>query len=67
MRTCGLQRGVSGGKKELDDYLGLLRDGSSKYPLALLRGAGVDMEHPRPIDTALTHFGHLVDELERLL
>jgi oligoendopeptidase F len=61
------QRVLKGGKQELDDYLGFLKGGSSKWSLDLLRSAGVDMERPEPVDTALTHFGQLVDELEELL
>ncbi|MBX9790297.1 MAG: oligoendopeptidase F [Pirellulales bacterium] len=61
------RRVLAGGRQELDDYLGFLKGGSSKYPLDLLRGAGVDMERPEPVETALEHFGHLVDELDRLL
>jgi oligoendopeptidase F len=61
------QRVVNGGKKELDAYLSFLKGGCSKFPLDLLRDAGVDMEKPEPVDTALKHFGHLVDELDELL
>ncbi len=61
------QRVTSGGRKELDDYLSFLKGGCSKFPLDLLRDAGVDMEKPQPVDTALKHFGHLVDELDELL
>ncbi|MBL9122089.1 MAG: oligoendopeptidase F, partial [Planctomycetaceae bacterium] len=61
------ERVTQGGKRELDDYLGFLRGGCSKFPLDLLRGAGVDMEKPEPVDTALAHFTELVDELDRLL
>jgi oligoendopeptidase F len=61
------ERVTSGGKRELGDYLGLLKGGCSKFPLDLLRDAGVDMEKPHPVDTALTHFGHLVEELDELL
>jgi oligoendopeptidase F len=61
------QRVLTGGRKELDDYLGFLKSGSSKDPLDLLRDAGVDMEQPRPVETALTHFSKLVDELDELL
>ncbi len=39
-------RVLGGGRASLDDYLGLLRGGSSKDPLDLLRDAGVDMEQP---------------------
>jgi oligoendopeptidase F len=61
------QRVTTGGKKELDAYLGFLKGGCSKDPLDLLRGAGVDMEQPGPVDTALEYFAGLVTELETLL
>jgi len=61
------QRVVQGGKKELDDYLGFLKGGCSKDPLDLLRDAGVDMSKPEAVDTALSHFEKLVDELDGLL
>ncbi len=35
--------------------------------LDLLRDAGVDMESPTPVDTALAHFERLVQELDGLL
>ena len=52
---------------KLDDYLRFLSGGCSKDPLDLLRDAGVDMEQPAAIDTALRQFGELVEELDRLL
>jgi len=61
------QRVTAGGQKELDDYIGFLKGGASKWPLDLLRGAGVDMEQPGPVDTALKRFGELVKELDELL
>jgi oligoendopeptidase F len=61
------ERVTRGGPKELDDYLGFLKGGCSKYPLDLLRGAGVDMEQPRAVDTALAYFERLVGELDELL
>jgi oligoendopeptidase F len=51
----------------LDRYLGFLKGGSSKWPLDLLRDAGVDLERPEPVATALARFGELVDELDTLL
>jgi oligoendopeptidase F len=51
----------------LDRYLGFLKGGSSKWPLDLLRDAGVDLEKPEPVAIALTRFGELVDELGTLL
>jgi oligoendopeptidase F len=61
------ERVVKGGKRELDAYLGFLKGGCSQDPLDLLRGAGVDMERPEPVQTALDYFGRLVDELDELL
>jgi oligoendopeptidase F len=60
-------RVTTGGKPELNDYLTFLSGGSSKYPLDLLRSAGVDMEQPNAVDTTLKQFSELVDELDSLL
>ncbi len=61
------QRVLNGGESELNDYLSFLKGGCSKYPLDLLRDAGVDLEKPEPVDTALSRFAELVDELDSLL
>jgi len=61
------KRVAEGGPRDLEAYLGFLRGGSSKWPLDLLREAGVDLEKPEPVATALTRFGELVDELGTLL
>jgi oligoendopeptidase F len=61
------QRVLNGRNGELEDYLGFLSGGSSKFPLELLRGAGVDMEKPQPVETALKYFERLVRELDELL
>jgi oligoendopeptidase F len=60
-------RVTGGGARELKEYLGFLEGGCSKWPLDLLRGAGVDLERPDAVDAALARFEHLVQELERLL
>ena len=61
------QRVLTGGPKELQAYLGFLQSGCSQFPLDLLRNAGVDMESPEPVDTALAHFAQLVQELDSLI
>ena len=61
------ERVTHGGKAELDAYLGFLKGGGSQWPLDLLRGAGVDMETPQPVDAALAYFAKLVDELDGLV
>ncbi len=57
---------LNGGEKELSDYLNFLKSGGSKFPIDLLKGAGVDMSSPEPIETALGKFGELVGELQAL-
>jgi oligoendopeptidase F len=61
------ERVTTGGERELNDYLGFLRGGCSKWPLDLLRDAGVDMEKPEPVNAAMAYFERLVGELEELL
>ncbi len=61
------QRVLKGGRRELNDYLSFLKGGCSKDPLDLLRDAGVDMESPEPVETALGLFERLVGELDELL
>ncbi len=59
-------RVLQGGDKELADYLNFLHSGGSKYPIDLLKGAGVDMTISEPVCTALKKFSNLVDELETM-
>ena len=61
------KRVLEGGKAELEAYLGFLKGGCSKDPLDLLKGAGVDMTRPEPVETALVQFGELVKQLDELI
>ena len=61
------ERVLAGGQQELEDYLSFLKGGCSKWPLDLLKDAGVDMTSPAPVETALAHFERLVSELDELL
>jgi oligoendopeptidase F len=61
------QKVLNGGKQDRDRYLNFLGSGGSKFPLELLRDAGVDMERPEPVATAMKRFATLVDELEELV
>lgn len=60
------KRILEGGEKERDDYLKFLSLGSSKYPVDLLKIAGVDMTSTKPVSEAMQTFNTLLDELERL-
>lgn len=55
------------GQKAVDDYMGFLRGGSSKDPIDLLKGAGVDMTSKSPVNEALKVFEDCLDQLEALL
>lgn len=57
------QRIVELGEEGRNDYLGFLKGGSSKPPIELLRGAGVDMLSPKPVEDALALFSELVEEM----
>ncbi len=55
------------GESAVKDYIGFLSGGCSKTPIDLLKGAGVDMTSPEPVEQALQLFGELLDEMEALV
>ena len=55
------------GEPAVKDYLNFLSGGCSRSPIDLLKGAGVDMTGPEPVNEALKLFGELLDELELLM
>ena len=55
------------GEGAVKDYLNFLSGGCSKSPVDLLKGAGVDMSSPAPVNAALELFGRLLDEMESLV
>ena len=55
------------GEPAVRDYLNFLSGGCSKSPIDLLKGAGVDMTSPEPVNNALALFGTLLDEMEALM
>ena len=54
------------GETAVADYKRFLSGGCSADPISLLKIAGVDMGSPEPVNSALSLFGELVEELERL-
>lgn len=54
------------GASAVEAYKNFLKGGSSRYPLELLRMAGVDMEQKKPVEDALGVFARYLDEMERL-
>ncbi len=57
----------SKGQAAVNDYMKFLSGGSSRYPIELLKMAGVDMTQKEPIVSAITLFGELLDEFMKLL
>lgn len=55
------------GQTALNRYLAFLQAGSSDYSLNVLQKAGVDLNTPFPVESALKYFSRLVDQLEALL
>lgn len=58
---------VNGGPNDREAYLSFLKSGSSKYPIDILREAGVDMTSPLPVKSAIDTFDRLLQELEDLM
>ena len=61
------KRILAEGESAVKDYLTFLSGGCSKSPIDLLKGAGVDMTSPEPVNQALELFGKLLDEMEALV
>lgn len=58
---------LKNGQESVDKYLTFLSSGGSKYPLDLLKDAGVDLSTPAPVAAGLKKFGEMVEELDQLL
>ncbi|SEO57014.1 oligopeptidase F. Metallo peptidase. MEROPS family M03B [Halorientalis persicus] len=54
------------GEPAAEQYVDFLRKGSREYPLELLRGAGVDMASPEPVESALSVYDDYLDEFAEL-
>lgn len=61
------QQVLAGGAATRDRYLNFLKSGASKYPLELLKDAGVDLSTKAPIEATLNLFSQLLDQFEATL
>ena len=57
----------SEGQPAIERVLDFLKAGSSKYPIDVLKTAGVDMTSPKPIIAVVNKMNELLDTMERLL
>ena len=58
---------LSGDKAATDRYLRFISSGGSKYPIDLLKDAGVDMTTDEPLDLTIKKMNAVMDEMEALL
>lgn len=55
------------GQPAIDKFLNFLKSGNSKYPIEVLKDAGVDMTTPDPILAVVKRMNDLLDKMESLL
>jgi oligoendopeptidase F len=62
-----LSEKVHGDPAATKRYLTFLSSGGSKYPIDLLKDAGVDMTTDEPLDLTMKKMNRVMDEMEKLL
>jgi oligoendopeptidase F len=58
---------MDGDQEATKRYLTFLAAGGSKYPIDLLKDAGVDMTTDEPLDLTIKRMNEVMDEMEKLL
>lgn len=58
---------LAGEPGTVEAYLKFLKSGSNKYPVDLLKAAGVDMTSPKPYEDGMAIFEDLLDQAEELV
>ena len=58
---------MSGDKQATQKYLAFLSAGGSKYPIELLKDAGVDMTTSQPLQLTMQKMNRVMDEMEKTL
>lgn len=61
------QRIIDEGKQAVDDYYKLLKGGSSKYPIDLIKDTGIDPMSSQPFELTMKRMNFVMDEIEKLL
>jgi oligoendopeptidase F len=65
--TAIAQRIFDLGKPAVDDYYNLLKGGSSKYPIDLIKDTGIDPLSQQPFELTMKRMNNVMDEIEKLL
>ena len=58
---------LSGEPGATERYLKFISSGQSKYPIELLKDAGVDMTTSEPLDLTMKKMNRVMDQMEVLL
>ncbi len=58
---------IAGDKTATKKYLDFLSAGGSKYPIELLKDAGVDMTTSMPLELTMQKMNRVMDEMEKIL
>lgn len=58
---------LNGGEAERQRYIDFISAGGSKYPIEILKDAGVDMTTSSPFERAIEKMNRIMDEIERLM
>ena len=58
---------LSGDANATKRYLAFLSAGGSKYPIDLLKDAGVDMTTSEPLDLTMKKMNRVMDEMDAIL
>jgi oligoendopeptidase F len=61
------ERVKTGDPAARERYLRFISAGGSKYPIDLLKDAGVDMTTDQPLDATMAAMTHVMDEMEAIL
>lgn len=56
---------LKGEENAVEKYVGFLKSGGSKYPIDILKDAGVDMTTSKPLEDTIKRFNELLDMLEK--
>lgn len=56
---------LEGKENAVEKYVGFLKSGGSKYPIDILKDAGVDMTTSKPLEDTIKRFNELLDMLEK--
>ncbi len=65
--TALSEKVLNGSNKDREKYLEFLAAGSTKYPVDLLKDAGVDMNSSEPFDLTIAKINKVMSEMENIL